>query len=507
MPDTIIGFNLAACLPNLGLVSIAANRDPNESDIRVLDLVLCRHALLRCIKKALDTFKPEIVGLSCMIFQYTTARNIARWIKEQYNPNITIVFGGYYPTVCYDEFGENYGSDVPVNPINICPWCDFIIRGEGEVTFKEFIHAWRNHLPYNSILGLSWRDEQGRFHHNEKRPNLDLSMLKLPDRSVRMIQKGYHCAGKPGDVVETSRGCTNLCKFCSIACMYGRTLRLYSLDRVMEDIKACKKRGAKSILFIDDNITLKPERLEELCDRIIQEKIKMEFHVQASAHGLLSRPKLIAKMGKAGFSIVFFGIENINPENLKFFKKSIPLNKIKYLVDQLHKHGMLTFGGFIVGLPDDTPKSFENNLQFAKLLNLDVPAWQTITPFPRTENREELMKAGLVTNPYDYSRYTGIASNIRTKYMTTEEIDKELLRCYVKYYTPMWFLKRLFQFRLWRFLPYALHVGWKNKHYVIPAWNKLWAGKRNKKVEKIVEDKVISEFNQINKEREALVKI
>jgi radical SAM superfamily enzyme YgiQ (UPF0313 family) len=52
--------------------------------------------------------------------------------------------------------------------------------------------------------------------------------------------------------------------------MYGRTLRLYSLDRVMEDIIACKKRGVKSIPFIDDNITLKPERLEALCDRIIK---------------------------------------------------------------------------------------------------------------------------------------------------------------------------------------------------------------------------------------------
>jgi hypothetical protein len=91
--------------------------------------------------------------------------------------------------------------------------------------------------------------------------------------------------------------------------------------------------------------------------------------------------------------------------------------------------------------------------------------------------------------------------------MTTEEIDKELLRCYVKYYTPIWFLKRLLQFRLWRFLPYALHVGWKNKHYVIPAWNKLWSGRKNALEQKIIEDNVISEFNQINKSRDMLTKI
>ena len=85
MPDTIIGFNLAARLPNLGLVSIASNRNPKESTIYVLDLVLCRHALKRSIFKALNKVKPEIVGLSCMIFQYKTAQNILKEYRDELN--------------------------------------------------------------------------------------------------------------------------------------------------------------------------------------------------------------------------------------------------------------------------------------------------------------------------------------------------------------------------------------------------------------------------------------
>ena len=113
----------------------------------------------------------------------------------------------------------------------------------------------------------------------------------------------------------------------------------------------------------------------------------MEYHTQASPHGLLARNTLIPKMGKAGFSVVFFGIENIKPQNLKFFDKSIPVNKLKELVNGTHKNGIIEFGGFILGNPDDNLKDFDLNVRFAKMLDLDFPAFQIFTPFPKTELR------------------------------------------------------------------------------------------------------------------------
>ena len=216
-------------------------------------------------------------------------------------------------------------------------------------------------------------------------------------------------------------------------------------------------------------------------------------------------------MGKAGFSIVFFGIENINPKNLKFFQKSIPLKRLKFLVRKLHKHGMLSFGGFILGTPNDSLKNFEYNLKFAKQLNLDIPAWQIITPFPKTKTRADLKQLGLITNMYDYSKYDGIHANVKTKHLSAQKMDQELIRLYTRYYTPKWFLKRLFQPRLWRLLPYTLHVARNNAHYVLPAWNKLWGskinGRRSAKEQKTIENEVINEFNKIRKKRDELVKI
>ncbi len=482
MPDEFLGFWIAARLPNLGLVSMAGNRDPMETDMRVIDLVLCKPDVRGKLKHFLDKFQPEIVGLNCMTFQYFTARDIARWIKEDYNPDIKILMGGYHPSLCFDEITQPVPSGADLNSFpwkKASPWTDFIIRGEGEYALKEFIHAWRNHDPLGNVGGLSWRGPDGKFRHNPRCEILDLAQIKLPDRSARLMT-GYYAIEKPTDVVETSRGCTNTCKFCSIAQMYGRGIRFYDIDRVMADIKNCYERGARAILFIDDNITLNPARLEQLCDRIIAEKFSnLTFHTQAGAAGLIARDTLIPKMGKAGFSIVFFGIENYQKKNLDLFSKSIPLLKLKKMVKDLYTNGMTSFGGFIIGNPDDNVADIEANVKFAKSLDLDIPAFQVITPFPRTELREELLQHGFITNLDDYSRYTGLLANVRSRYLSSHQLDKEVLRCYYHYYTPQWLWRRLWRPRLMqRYGSFLIHVVAKYYKLAISSW---WDSNRLKR--------------------------
>ncbi|MHA1342113.1 MAG: B12-binding domain-containing radical SAM protein [Promethearchaeota archaeon] len=509
MPDTFMGFSLAAKLPNIGLVSLAANCDSDECVVGVADLVLRRYRVMAALKNLLDRFKPHIVGLNAMTFQWYSARRIAKWIKEEYNPNIKIILGGYHATTCYEEIGQNIEGAETADENNYmamrsCPWCDFIVRGEGEETFKQFIHEFNGNQSFSKIKGLSWRDEEGVMHHNERRACLDLSKIKLPDRNARLIKKTYHTAGKIADCVETSRGCPNSCKFCSIREMYGRNagIRYYSLDRVIEDIKECQKQGAQAIVFIDDNITADPERLEDICDLIIQEKKKgninkhMEFHTQASAYGLLARDSLIPKMGKAGFSVVFFGIENISKRNLKTFRKSIPAaEKVKTLVSKLHKNNMISFGGFILGNPEDSIEDFERNFQYAKYLDLDVPAFQILTPFPKTELREELIQKGYVTNQYNYFRYHGLYSNVKTKYLDPNVMEHEILRLYYKYYRPSWMLKRLNRVTIIkRYYRYMALIFKKYYKLAFSTWYKEYMMKKYGLPEKKAENGVLKKF-------------
>lgn len=133
---------------------------------------------------------------------------------------------------------------------------DFIVRGEGEFTFKELTESLHSDNPsLEDIPGLSFRDD-GYFIHNQLRLLINLCELKLPKRkSVELFPVNYGIFGR-SEVIESTRGCTYSCSFCGIRHMYGRTFRRFALEWVIQDIRNAKECGTVRVFFADDNITL-----------------------------------------------------------------------------------------------------------------------------------------------------------------------------------------------------------------------------------------------------------
>ena len=103
----------------------------------------------------------------------------------------------------------------------------------------------------------------------------------LPNRAARVLS-GYTFLGRPIDVVETSRGCTYDCSFCSIIEMRGRNFHTFDFERVLADIADARARGARAIFIVDDNITLNVARFEALCRAIIDAGLNdIDYIVQA----------------------------------------------------------------------------------------------------------------------------------------------------------------------------------------------------------------------------------
>jgi radical SAM superfamily enzyme YgiQ (UPF0313 family) len=426
MPDVIYGFDLFIKAPNLGLTSIAANTE--EAEVKVADLVLVKDSA-RYVKDTVRLHRPDIVGFSCMTFQYPTAVRLAKVVKEV-DKSIKVVFGGYHPTLTYQE------------PQPDC--IDFIVRGEGEQTFHELILALKGKMEIGDVKGLSFRAGSGEFKHNEARSLLDLDTLRIPARDARLL-KGFHACGKPLDVVETSRGCTIGCKYCCIQSMYGRSFRTYRIERVLEDIYDVARRGAKSILFVDDNINLDNRRFRRICEAIVDHGLNhLHYYVQASVYGL-SDPVIIQIMRKAGFKVVFLGIESMIPVNLSFLspkKSDLYTSDTTYkVVKKLREEGIIVLGGFMLANPEDSAVEFWHHLEQARRLKVDLPIFFISTPYPGTELREEIKKLDLLTNPNDYSRYTCFEANLKTKNLSSEDIDDLEWRLYHEWYKTLgWFL-------------------------------------------------------------------
>jgi anaerobic magnesium-protoporphyrin IX monomethyl ester cyclase len=418
MPDSFEHTpTVAMRMPNGALTSLAGNIDPHHR-IAVADLVLVQQRVRATIERLLDEIQPDLVGLSVMTFQRKTAKKIIELLRSL-KPDLRLVVGGYDPSMAPEAYA---GSAV-----------DFIVRGEGEITFRELLRAIETDHGYEGILGLSYR-EANRFLHNPERPisGLDSREIRLPNRAARVLS-GYTMLGRQVDVVETSRGCTFDCSFCSIIAMRGRQFHTFSLDRVLDDIRDARSHGARAIFLVDDNITLNVSRFEALCRAIIEARLNhLDYIVQAMTSAIANHgEKLVPLMRKAGFRYVFLGIENILEEDLNFLRagsKNARREKGRKLgnasvqaIDVLHRNKMYVAGGLIVGNPQDTRKSIEANLEFAHRY-VDWPYIQHPTPYPRTPMTRDFDERGLIINE-NSEEYDGTTAVVRTDHLTADEVE------------------------------------------------------------------------------------
>jgi radical SAM superfamily enzyme YgiQ (UPF0313 family) len=206
--------------------------------------------------------------------------------------------------------------------------------------------------------------------------------------------------------------------------MYGKNFRVYDTERVIRDIGDAKKYGANCFIFADDNFALNVPRFEELCDAIVKAgHDDVRYIIQASSVGIASSEALVEKMAKAGFKIVFLGIENVSEENLKRMKKGNILEKTKIAIKRLHKYNIMIVGGMIIGHPDDKEEDIAQNYKFFRENNIDFLGDQILTPYPKTGAREEMLQLGLVTNVNDFTKYNGFWANIKTYHLTSEDLQ------------------------------------------------------------------------------------
>ncbi len=396
--------------PSLAMATIAGQID--NHDVLVADAIVWRRRMVPRFLEALQKYKPDVVGFTSMTFQYETTVGLA-YLTKKFDSKIRTVLGGYHATM--------QAETIAASPDAV--WWDFLMRGEGDFAFGELLDSIENSgKGVDKILGLSYK-EGGVFRHNAARPLEDLSRIRIPARNKRIV-KGFHMYFRRADLIETSRGCLNMCNFCSIHEMYGRSFRVYPLDRVMADIEDCYSRGARHITCTDDNITLDMDRFEKLCDAIISLKLKnMIFSTQASPIGFAHRPDIAKKMVEAGIVSVFLGIENASTKNLKAMKKPNTLDTIRRGVAALQKEDIIVFAGIINGLPEDDAESLRENYSFAKNMGITGVMDQIITPYPKTPLREELIEAGRIVNLTDFRWYDGYFSNVRTKTLKAEELN------------------------------------------------------------------------------------
>jgi len=430
MPDSFEHMpSLAIRMPNGALTSLAGNVDSHHHTT-VADLILVQDRVRETVEQLVRDFKPDIVGLSIMTFQRRTAGKIVDLIRRL-KPSVKIAVGGYDPSLASEAYTDSS-----------FPTVDFIVRGEGEITFRELLRAIEEESGFDHIPGLTYRSGD-RFYQNPERgvSGLDNGDIKPPNRRARVL-KGYSMLGRQVDVIETSRGCTFDCSFCSIIEMRGRNFFTYSFDRVIADIRDAYDQGARSIFIVDDNITLNVKRFEALCRAIIDAGLdKIDYIVQGMTSAIANHGETLGPlMRQAGFRYVFLGIENVLDDDLQFLKASSKNTRRENgkkagnatidAINYIRQNKMFVVGGLIVGNPDDTRESIETNLAFARRY-VDWPYIQHPTPYPRTPMTKDFRERGLIINE-KLEEYDGTTAVVRTEHVSAEEAE------YIRWKAERW---------------------------------------------------------------------
>ncbi len=414
MPDVapLILHEAAIHMPNLGIAAIGANIDAGH-EVYLVDLIRKRRGVGAYIARTVGRLRPDVVGLSAMTWQYDTCVRIIRRVKALL-PDAVIVLGGYHATLMYEEIAAAPEADL----------IDYIVRGEGEEAFRRLINCLDGRDRAADIPSLSYR-EDGVFVHNDRAEPADLSRLRLPLRDKRRLTRGYHLLNSKVEVMETSRGCTRSCNFCSIRHMYGKSFRTFPIARVLDDLDDIyHKRKARWVFISDDNMVLVPKRVMALCDAIIARGYTgLNLVVQADCVSMSRNEAMVAKMARAGMRSIFLGIENVSRKNLETANKGDIVEASRRAVAFCHKYGIMVVGGLVVGFPDDTEADLVRNLAFMKALAVDALYCQILTPYPRTEIRKSLLAAGLVVNDRDYRWYNGMWANVKTRHLNDGQLQ------------------------------------------------------------------------------------
>lgn len=295
-------------------------------------------------------FNPDVVGLTFTTENRFYAFETLRQIKQHF-PHVITVLGG--PHVW------NAAEDT----LTHVPWCDFIVRGEGEITTLELVQVLDRGGDLRKVLGISYREKDGSIRHNPPRPVVEnLDELPFPARHLYPMDAytfhvdDPHKGRRRALNLMTSRGCPFTCEFCATPFNWGRKVRANSPERVMEEIEILVNQyGVRGLWFFDDTFTFNPRRIHDLCDLMIERKLDLSWYCEIRIDTV--DYALLKKMRESGCFLIGMGVESASTRILQEVirkGKGFSIDKVTRVIRWCWDLGIIPNPFFIFSHPTET---------------------------------------------------------------------------------------------------------------------------------------------------------
>jgi anaerobic magnesium-protoporphyrin IX monomethyl ester cyclase len=411
--------------PPLGLAYLAAVLDQDGYEIRIMDCPVCQmdHEKL---KADIASFEPSLIGIGSMTPTIGSAFKSACVAKEAC-PDAKVVIGG--PHVTFMD-RETLAEE---------PAIDVVVRGEGEETLLELAKQLPDLPKLEDVKGITFR-KGDKIIQTPNRPYIqNLDALPRPAYKYIPIEK-YRILGRKLLPIMTSRGCPFQCSFCAASQMFGARFRARSPKNVLDELEWLRDEyGAEGISFQDDTLTFDRKRILEICDGIIERKIRLPWGCGTRADTVTK--EILAKMRTAQCNEVCFGVESGCQRIRDALKKRVSTEQCENAIKWAKEVGMFVTVSVILGYPGETKETLQQSLDFVRKVEPDDVWLCHATPYPGTELRALVESNGWKMSD-DWTLYNTMHPIFEDPLLPAEEIAKMRKNFYDKFYTPQYILRQ-----------------------------------------------------------------
>ncbi|AKJ31875.1 B12-binding domain-containing radical SAM protein [Caldimonas brevitalea] len=333
---------------------------------------------------------------------------------------------------------------------------DFVVLGEYEQAFLQLMKCLREGQPVSGLKGIAWRDERGGLTIGDRAPLIEpLDDLPFParhlfpayfDTDMSVYRDGF-CQHSPSYHMHTSRGCPFQCNFCDrIQVLFASNKqRYFSAARVVDEMEAVKRAGAKEIYFDDDNFTTNKAHVLALCDEIVRRKVGIPWSAMCDAIALT--PEVLKKMAQAGCIGIKFGLDSADAQVLHAIKKPLKLVNLEKVVATARDLGLKTHMSVVLGLSGETKETLQRTFDYSCKIDIDSVQFSLATPLPGTTLYSMLQSQGGLTAK-SWSEFDGANTTV----IRYDNISREYLEAFMaashtdwlraKFKDPRWVLRQ-----------------------------------------------------------------
>lgn len=405
---------------------------PYESKIREFTINEREEIILKEIMME----KPDVVAFSVYIWNVSMVCDLSYLIK-QINPNIEIIYGG--PEVSYDsrEYLKNEN-------------CDYVIEGEGEETYRDFILYKLGKMNIKDINGLHYISD-GKVISNPKRALMNMEDIVFPyEENEDLNNKIVY--------YESSRGCPFNCKYCLSSTIHG--VRFLNIERVKKELQYFIDKKVKLVKFVDRTFNCNHKHTMAIWKYLIESDTETKFHFEISADILKeSEIELLKKAPKGRFQFEV-GVQTTNNEVLRKINRHVNFEDIEQKVTELESvKNIAQHLDLIAGLPDEDINSFINSFNDVHKIRPDEIQLGFLKLLKGSSMRDEADKYGMKFNrnpPYEILTTSKISyfelqrlkkvEAIVDKYYNSKKFNNILEFFYLKFNTPFEFYDSLGDF-------------------------------------------------------------